>query len=253
MINNNKIFMGIDPTGGKYPLTYSILDDQCSLKDSGYGDLDGIIKIVKSYKEIICAINGPQNPNHGLVKQDLLSRNLLPGQMRRGGLRQAELILRDRSISISATPAKKELCSEWMQLCFRLFTELNNLGFSKFPENNHHGQYIETNAHAAFCLLLEGNPLLKPTLEGRIQRQLILYDANLDISNPMVFFEEITHHKLLKGMLPFDLIYSPEQLDSLMAGYLAYLAGVDPGKIMMLGDYKEGQITLPAVELKNKY
>ena len=100
----------------------------------------------------------------------------------------------------------------------------------------------------------ERRPLLaKPTLEGRQQRQLVLYEQGLGIRDPMEFFEEMTRHKLLKGILPLEQIYSAEALDAIAAAYMAYLAGRHPERLGKLGDAQEGQIFLPVLALKEKY
>jgi len=69
----------------------------------------------------------------------------------------------------------------------------------------------------------------------------------------MEFFEEITRHKLLHGILPVEYIYLPEELDALMAAYIAYTSINNPQEMIFIGDKKEGQIALPVTELKPKY
>ena len=69
----------------------------------------------------------------------------------------------------------------------------------------------------------------------------------------MDFFEEITRYKMLKGIFPAELIYAPEMLDALVAAYTAWLVVNRPASISLIGDPHEGQIALPASELKSKY
>ena len=76
--------------------------------------------------------------------------------------------------------------------------------------------------------LLGQLPLPKPTLEGRLQRQLVLFEQDMGIKDPMEFFEEITRHRLLKGILPIECIYTSEELDALVAAFTAYLAVNQP-------------------------
>jgi hypothetical protein len=90
-------------------------------------------------------------------------------------------------------------------------------------------------------------------LEGRLQRQLVLYEQGLGIRDPMDFFEEITRYKLLKGILPIDQIYTIEELDAIAAAYTAYVFGRHPERTIKLGDPDEGQVVLPVAELKSKY
>ena len=90
-------------------------------------------------------------------------------------------------------------------------------------------------------------------MEGRLQRQLVLHEADVGIRNPMEFFEEITRHRLIKGVFPFEIIYTPEQLDALIAAYTAFLAAREPQKISFVGSVDEGRIVLPVGELKDYY
>ncbi len=45
----------------------------------------------------------------------------------------------------------------------------------------------------------------------------------MGIKDPMEFFEEITRHRLLKGVLPEEFIYSAEELDAMVAAFTAYM------------------------------
>jgi hypothetical protein len=90
-------------------------------------------------------------------------------------------------------------------------------------------------------------------LEGRLQRELLLYELGLHIHDPMVFFEEITRHKLLNGILPFELVHSPAQLDAMAAAYTAWHVLQKPAEAVRLGHPLEGFITLPVSVLKEKY
>jgi predicted RNase H-like nuclease len=86
-----------------------------------------------------------------------------------------------------------------------------------------------------------------------MQRQILLYEHGLRIKDPMDFFEEITRYKLLKGILPMELLYLPEQLDAMAAAYVAWLAVHKREGVFMLGDAKEGRMVLPGKELKERY
>ena len=91
------------------------------------------------------------------------------------------------------------------------------------------------------------------SLEGRIQRQILLYDAGLQIPEPMDFFEELTRHRLLMGHLPREHVQSPEQLDTLVLAYTAWLSAHRPNELTRLGAYEDGWLFLPGGELKEKY
>jgi hypothetical protein len=86
-----------------------------------------------------------------------------------------------------------------------------------------------------------------------LQRELILYEHRVGIKDPMDFFEEITRHKLMLGILPMELVHLPEQLDALAAAYTAWLASNKPAEVTRVGNKQEGFITLPIATLKERY
>jgi len=96
-------------------------------------------------------------------------------------------------------------------------------------------------------------PLARLSLEGRVQRQIILYERGLQIKDPMDFFEEITRYKLAKGIWPMELLYLSDQLDALAAAYTAWQTVHKKESISVIGDLKEGIVVLPERELKEKY
>ena len=102
----------------------------------------------------------------------------------------------------------------------------NKLAHAGYKAMSKTGPYrwLETDAQKCF-LALCGNELLpRRTLEGRIQRSLILYDEGLQTNDPMDFFEEITRHKIMQGLLPLENLYSSKELDALVTAYLAWMA-----------------------------
>ena len=178
---------------------------------------------------------------------------LTPYQIRRTELRLAEHELRERGIAVTKTAASVALCPAWMQVGFELYRKLGKMGFQKYPEKDLTYQILETNSHACYCVMAGHVPLARLSLEGRLQRQIILYEHGLRIKDPMDFFEEITRYKLAKGIWPMELLYLPDQLDALVAAYTAWLAVERQEKITSIGDAQEGQIVLPVTELKDRY
>jgi predicted nuclease with RNAse H fold len=253
MLFTQTTYIGIDSSGGRHPFSYAALDEDCQLIALASGEIDEVLAFLGGQQVTVVAVNAPHCPNKGLVRKMLEEQSLTTGQLRGTDLRMVEYELRERGISVSPTPFRKESCAAWMQIGFDFYRKLEGLAFKPFPSENATHQWIETHPHAAFCALLGQIPLPKPTLEGRLQRQLALYEQDLGIKDPMDFFEEITRHRLLKGMLPKEFIYHPEELDAMVAAFTAYLAANQPGNVVRIGDKQEGQITLPVPGLKESY
>jgi len=96
--------------------------------------------------------------------------------------------------------------------------------------------WVETDSQQNYLALCQHKLLSRRTLEGRIQRALILYDERLQIPDPMDFFEEITRHKLIQGILPLENSYSSRELDALMAAYVAWMYTHEPRQVDVLGN-----------------
>ncbi len=246
-------YIGIDLSGGRQPFTYAVLDESCQLVTLSSGEVEEVLAYLGDQKDILIAVNAPHCPNLGLVRKKMEDQSLSPGHLRGVDMRLAEHELRGYGISISPTPSRPETCAAWMQTGFDFHGKLNSMGFRLFPEEGSSLLWLETHPHAAFCALLGKLPLPKPTLEGRLQRQLVLYEQSVGIKDPMNFFEEITRHRLLKGVLPVEFIYTPEELDALVAAFTAYTAASQPGKVTWVGNKQEGQIVLPVPALKESY
>jgi hypothetical protein len=255
MLFTDSVYVGIDPASGRKSFSYAALDRQLNLIALADGEMEDLTAFLAAQRSAVVAINAPSHVNTGLVRRKMESESLTPGlhQVRGAELRMSEHELRTRGMAVTGTPSREDLCPAWMQAGFQLYAKLSGLGFKLLSQGQADYQWLETQPHACFCVLLDQSPLPKPTLEGRLQRQLVLHDRGLRIKDPMDFFEEITRFKLVKGILPTELIYPAEMLDVLAAAYTAWLASNQPDQVIFVGNLDEGQIVLPAKELKTKY
>jgi hypothetical protein len=253
MLFTDSAFIGIDLTSGRKSFTYAALDRDLNLLALAEGEMDDVTAFMAGQSSAVVAVNAPSGVNRGLVREKINKKMLTPTQIRRAELRLAEFELRERGINVTRTAASSGLCPEWMQAGFELYRKLEKTGFKKYPEKDAAYQILETNSHACYSVMAGHAPLAKSSLEGRLQRQLILYERGIRIKDPMDFFEEITRYKIVKGDWPMELLYSSEQLDALVAAYTAWLAVNKAEHILMIGDAKEGRIVLPEKELKEKY
>jgi hypothetical protein len=119
--------------------------------------------------------------------------------------------------------------------------QVGQSGFEPHSTKNIHKQLIETNAQDCFRILIGRKPLPRRTLEGRVQRGLILYQQGLRITDPMDFFEELTSHHILDGLFPYELLHSASELDALAAAHVAWLVVNEPGQTRIM----ENRLVIP--------
>lgn len=255
MLFTRMTFVGIDVTAGRKPCVFAALDNERKLLALSQGSLEDVLAFLAGQEAAFAAVNAPRRPNQGLLAKEEIRQNLEP-QPRPGRWMQyrlCEFELRQRNIALIPTPGEED-CSAWMQAGFRLFRQMESFGYLPYPAGEQAAlQSLEVNAHAGYSALLGMTPFDKHSLEGRLQRQLVLYEKEIEVTDPLRFFEEVTRYKLLHGILPLDDIYSPVELDAMAAAYTAWLAANHPDQVTLVGDPTEGQIVLPSGELKAKY
>lgn len=251
----NPVYIGVDPTAGKKPFVFIALDEKLGILQKGSGDLSVVLSFIANQQNCLVAVCSPYQPNQRVMERDEIRRTVSP-PLKPGrwvNYRLCEVILRKHRIKIIPTPAREQDCPQWMQKGFQLYRQLHKIGFQRYPAENAPYQFIETYPHAAFTILLGHHPLPKQTLEGRLQRQLLLYEKNLHLPDPMRFFEEVTRYKVLQGNFPTHLVLLPSELDATIAAYCAWLAKQDPSSVSLIGDMLEGQILIPTKEMKSRY
>lgn len=255
MLFKDTVFIGIDPSSGEDSLTYAVIDRDLNLLALSHQELNTVSAYAGGHKSAVVGVSAPRRTNQGLMKKEAVRDSLRPQPTpgRWEAFRVAEYILSQHNIRIPRTPEKVSECPGWMRVGFKLYRRLEEIGFVDFPEEDQEKIMLEVYPHGAYTVLLKRIPFLKKTLEGRLQRQLLLHSLALDVPDPMRIFEEITRYKILHGELPLDDLYSVEGLEALMAAYLAWKAIAEPHEITLVGDPREGEIILPAAELKSKY
>lgn len=253
MFTNQVAYIGVDPTSGQRPFTFAVLDGDLRLLALRQGDMGEVLAFIGGQQQVWVAVCAPARPNQRVMENPAVRQSLspVPRPGRWSDFRLAEYLLRQHHIFCPRTAADVQSCPAWMQRGFLFYSSLEKLGLRPYPEESPM-RYLEVYPHASFCALLGQVPFPKGTLEGRLQRQLALYEQRLLIHDPMEFFEEITRRRLLQGILPGNL-YSPAELDALVAALTAWLVDRHPEQTMLLGDPVEGQIVMPVSELRKKY
>lgn len=255
MLFKHTIFVGIDPTASQRDISYVALDRDLRLHTLDKGDREEITAFVAGQESAIVAICGPSRPNQGLMKREQVRQRLnpapRPGRWTR--FRVAEYLLYQRKIRTPGTPGKKEDCPGWVQTSIAFFQRLETMGYQPYPSQESKRQVLEVYPHGAFSALLGRIPFKKGTLEGRLQRQLVLHNHGLEVTDPMRIFDQITRYRLLQGILPLEGLYDLDELDALVAAYTAWKASIHPQEITRLGKPEEGEIILPVEKLKQIY
>lgn len=253
-IFSRSTFIGIDPTAGEKPFSYAAIDQDLRLLALGTGSVDEVLAFCAGQHRAVVAVCSPRQPNQGVMAKREVRQSLspMPASGRWMNFRLGDYLLRQHHIVIPQTPSKEEECPQWMRNGFHLFRRLMELGYVLYPNDTAVRQALEVYPHAAYSVLLGVLPFQKNSLEGRVQRQLSLYDQHVQVPDPMRIFEEITRHRLLKGRLPLEDLLSPGELDALVGAFTAWKAIVHQDQVVLLGDPEEGQIILPAA-LKESY
>jgi predicted nuclease with RNAse H fold len=257
MLFQDSVFIGVNPTAGKRPIKYAALDSRKRLIVHEHGDLEQVLAFLASFETALVAIDGPQGLNQGLMRNPEIRRSfgLQPGGRTWSQWRVCEYELRRRNIRLYNTPDRLAQTKNWDQVAIALFRRAQDMGYRLFEKSQSTTQrmLLEGRAHTGYATLLERRPFLKDTLEGRLQRQLILFIEGLDIPNPLKALEEVTRHHLLSGDLPLHDLCDPEGLDTLITAYIAYLAGREPDRVCQVGNDEEGLITVPVPQLEEFY
>lgn len=255
MLFNQSTFLGIDPTAGKRLLTYVAISQELNILSICHGNIEEALAFIAGQASAVIAISAPSKPNLGLMKQDEVRARLVPPPHpgRWMNYRVAEYELRRHHITIPFTASDENQCPRWMRLGFKIFQRIQKLGYQPFPAGDTSNQYLEVYPHASYTALLGKNPYLKHSLEGRLQRQLILYENGINVADPMRFLEEITRHRIITGNLPLDALLSAEELDALVAAFTAWRVVNHPDQTTSVGDPREGIVYIPTAELKLRY
>lgn len=255
MLFQNSVFIGIDPPADPREITYAALDRDLKLIALARGDINDVLAYTGGQQSAFVGLNAPRRPNQGLMQRDSIRDSLqpIPNPGRWTSFRVAEYMLFMRNIRIPRTDQNPTECPGWMRTGFTLYRKLAGLGYLDYPAEDAAQQMLEVYPHACYTVLLERIPFLKNTLEGRLQRQLVLHAQEMDVPDPMEIFEEITRYRVMHGDLPLDPLYEVEELEALMAAYTAWKAALHPEQVSRIGNPKEGEIVLPLPTLKRKY
>jgi len=251
MPEKSPVFVGVEiiHSAGRLrrAFAYAALDADRELLAIGRGDQDEILAYLGGQGSAHVSVNAPRQPNTGAVNQSRTYQDGLPfsDPIEPLNLRYCEYLLQQEGFKIEPTPEAAKACARWVRRGFRLYQRMTDFGYAPYPNEDGPRHSLETQADAIFWRLLKCKAPLPESLEGRLQRQLILFEHQLPIPDAMDFFLEITRFKLMQGDLPDQDIFSFDELHALAAAWIAWQAAHQPQQIELLGDRDEGQIALP--------
>jgi hypothetical protein len=247
MAFNPLAYVGINISSGHRPYTLAVMDVELHLMALSQGEELEVLGFCAGLSSVLVIINAPPHPNTGLMNDPEYCQKLVPPPHagRRINMRVAEYEARLHGLSVPRAPASIEDSPVWMRSGFNLYESLANLEYRPFPSDDSTRQWLESQAETFFYGLLGAIPFEANSLEGRIQRQLVLYDRQLPVSDPMDFFEEVTRYRLLHSILPAEKIFSAPEINALGMAYAGWLAINRPQSVTQLGAPEEGQITVP--------
>lgn len=248
MPNSFTTFVGVEVSADRTrPFTYAAIDAELAVHSLGHGNLKDAYAFLAGQSNALAAINSPMSTNKGLVKREEIRKRLATNSYlgKWVNLRLVELELIERGVNIPRTPDSKKSSPRWMRLGFLLFEELKKLGYEIYPNMEAEKQFFECQGEAAFWNLLGHAPLKEGSLEGCLQRQMVLFLTGMEIPNAMQFFEEVTRHRLLNNQLPMEMVYSASELNALIAAFTAYLCTTQTEAVVHIGAEEEGIIYLP--------
>ncbi|NSW51986.1 MAG: hypothetical protein HPY85_05740 [Anaerolineae bacterium] len=238
-------FVGIDINRKPPHFTFIAVDVDFQPIAIDTGPIESVIAYLSGLQYARISINAPLHLNAGILRKQTQKKNS-PGKY--PNTRKIEYDLEQLGVTMYHTPdqvlrndpitASGILLSEYLP-------QMNMVeGFTEIPEQNH--CYFESPAGASFWSLIDAPLLDEDTLMGCIQRQLILFDLDLPLKNPMEFFEELTRHKIKHGTIPTGMVLPVEELNAWINVYCAIESWRSPERMVRLGCSQEGYVFLPS-------
>jgi hypothetical protein len=232
MLHEFTTFLGVDISGGRKPFTYVALDGKRKALAMGGGSAVDVLSFAAGQASVLLAISA-SGPTSNLVAPAKGGEPPLPV------LRLAS----PRQFNLDGQPSADY--PAWSRAAFAMVEQFSSLDFKPFPAEEHPRQWLEAPAESGFQALLGLPPLDGGTLEGRIQRQLVLFDQDLDVPDAMEFFEEITRFKILHSHLPYDKVLPSGELNAWLAASTAWQAAKLPASVRQSGAVESGLVYYP--------
>ncbi|MEW6649934.1 MAG: hypothetical protein AB1453_07060 [Chloroflexota bacterium] len=244
--DSNAVFIGIDPGSGRGMMVYVALDADKRILAIGGGKLSDVLAFAAGQSQALAAVHVvsiPRKEPDKMEVQQQLFADCDEGVFGKARREAAEWIENPQSVLAGAYRERESRSAR--QRANDVLHQLQQLNYQSFPRTDSSRQWLRVSVTAAYTALTGGRLFESRSLEGRLQRQLALYQEKLPVRNPLDFFEEITGHRLLLGKLPFEMLYAPPELNALAAAYTAWLAVFEPQRVIEEEDPHAGMWFLP--------
>ncbi len=244
MVSGFQTYLGIDVQAIQKPYFYYALNDSLEILACGHGRLGDVLAYLAGQSSALVAVNGPiyLDRSEGTVVQGGLfdKEQSNPGANHRTG--DAALTARGFPSIPNLHEGKK--LQLWVERSLELTAGIRQLGY----EESNFGKprvFFETQSDAAYWMATGSLPYDSRSLEGRLQRQLLLFEFGFDVKDPMSFLEEFTRYRLRTSQIPMNQIMPAHELRALISAATAWLADRRPESVDHLGDVSMGEIILP--------
>jgi hypothetical protein len=238
-------YIGIDVQAAQKPFYYTALDADLETIACGHGRMGDVLAYLAGQTSAIVAINGPiWAPQAVTVSSQI---GLFGGEQNTigGSQRWVDDELSTRGYPIVFVPSAWKKAPVWMERSLELAAEIKRLGYVVSGNPSSTRFFFETNTDAAYHQITGNSPYDSRSLEGRLQRQLLLYEFGFHLQDPMSFLEEFTRFRLRTSNVPLAQICVAHELRALMAGATAWLLDHRPETLEHLGQNGEPEIILP--------
>jgi hypothetical protein len=232
-------YIGIDVQAVQKPYFYTALNSSLEVIACGHGRLTDVTAYLAGQSSALVAVNGPVCLPQNSVQIGLFEAN---DQASHTTARSGDRALEARGFHELAVPDQSKKIPLWVERSLELAEALKKLEYTLEGSRR---VYIETQCDAAYWLATGAMPYESRSLEGRLQRQLLLWEFGLPLKDPMNFLEEFTRFRLRTSQVPMDQILPGHELRAMIAASTAWLADNHPERMEHFGTVNAGEIILP--------
>lgn len=238
-MNTALVFVGISVNISGNSFALAALDNEKNILALSLARLKDVVAYASGLSQACIAVCAPQKTAH--IPPELTKKPL------RKAFRSADESLLQHGIVVIPLGGTPAACPAWVRHGLELYARLKELNYTLVVGENSPRQLVETNSEAIFTALLGKSPYPADSLEGRMQRQLILQEQEIPVPDPMRFIEEITRFKLMRGDLPLEQIYPHGELAALAGALTAWQLIHQPDILVPLGTEQDGYVFVQAL------